>query len=194
MIIDVSKFQGNIDWKKLKNAGVEVAFLKTTQGIGYKDPDVSQDSLLAKTAGVKIGYYHFASLNDHDEVKDAQSEAKYFVSILKNLPKPDMPLILDIEENKAGLNKDEILVWIKTFFAQLVVSGYTDYAIYSYAPFLNENLPENHGLGNIKLWLAAYTVKPSLPKGWSSFYLWQFSSKGKIDGIKGNVDLSRKVI
>lgn len=193
MIVDVSHYQGNIDWKKLKTAGVEVAFLKTTQGIGYKDPDVVEDSKLAKASGVKIGYYHFASLNDPDEVKDAQNEAKYFVDIIKTLPKPDMPLILDIEENKLKISKPEVLAWIKAFFQQLQILGYSDYALYSYAPFLNENLPENHGLGTIKLWLAAYTVKPILPKGWSSFWLWQFSQKGKVDGIKGNVDLSRKI-
>jgi lysozyme len=191
MIIDVSKWQGDVNWLKVKAAGVDSAFLKASQGINYMDPRVLIESREAVAVGVKIGYYHFASLNDKKVVQDAKAEAQYFVKVIKTLPKADLPLILDIEENKLGISPIEVLNWVKTFFMELEALGYKDYALYSYTPFLDKNLPANHGLGGVKLWLAAYKAKPDIPKGWVDYWLWQYSNKGRINGINADVDLNK---
>ena len=59
--------------------------------------------------------------------------------------------------------------------------------IYSFTPFLNANLPANHGLGTIPLWLAAYVSSPSpiLPKGWNTYEIWQYSDQGQFKGKDG---------
>lgn len=194
-VIDVSKWQGDIDWKKVKASGINQAYMKATQGVGYMDPNVKRESAEAIAAGVQIGYYHFSSLNDHNETQDATEEARWFVKVIKQLPKNTLPIVLDIEENKAlegqkPLSKDEVLAWIKAFFQELQVLGYNDFVLYSYTPFLDANLPTNHGLGGVKLWIAAYTPKPKMPKGWVGYWLWQYSCKGKVEGIKGDVDLN----
>lgn len=188
-VIDVSKWQGKIDWYKVNNTVQEV-YIKATEGIGFIDPSCKENASAAAEAGLKIGYYHFASLNDKEEIQDAKLEAQYFVKILKTLPTPSLPVVLDIEENKAKLTPDEVLNWIRAFFMELEALGFHDYMLYSYTPFLNTNLPKNHGFGGVKLWLAAYTETPKLPSGWPGYYLWQYSSEGKIEGIKGNVDLN----
>lgn len=192
MIIDVSKWQGSIDWTVVKknHPEIEGVFLKATEGVGYIDPQLSANFEKAGMAGFKIGYYHFASLNNTDAHNDAISEAKYFYSIVRLFPRT-MPLVLDIESNPSKLPKEKVLEWIKTFFSELEKLGETNVVLYSYAPFLNENLPANHGLGNIRLWLAAYTATPKLPYGWAKYWLWQYSSKGVIKGIKGKVDLNK---
>jgi GH25 family lysozyme M1 (1,4-beta-N-acetylmuramidase) len=85
-----------------------------------------------------------------------------------------------------------VLEWINTFFNEMKKLGYSNLILYSYTPFLDSNLPPNHGLGNIHLWLAAYVSasQPKLPKGWSSYFIWQKSAKGNVTGINGNVDMN----
>lgn len=192
-IFDISHHQGVIDWVKVVNSSFkpEGVFIKATQGVNYADPMLFKNAKGAKAAGLKIGFYHFASLNNKDEVADAKQEAKFFISQVKLAGVPDYPLVLDIEENPGKLTKDEVLNFINTFFYELAQAGFTDYVIYSYSPFFNENLPTNHKLGNIKLWVADYSDPLILPKGWTKQWLHQYTQTGKIQGITGNVDLNR---
>ncbi len=192
-ILDVSHHQGVIDWVKVVNSSFkpEGVFIKATEGLGYTDPKLISNAKGAKAVGLKIGYYHFASLNDKNELIDAKNEAKAFITAIKILPKNDYPLVLDIESNPGKLSKEEVLIWVNTFFYELAQNGYTDYILYSYSPFLNENLPVNHKLGNIKLWVADYSEPLILPRGWSKQWLWQYTQTGKIQGIVGNVDLNK---
>lgn len=192
-IIDVSRYQGKIDWIKVVNSSFkpEGVFVKASEGVGYTDPNLKINATGAKNAGLKVGYYHFASLNNRYALIDAKKEAEYFLSVIKDLPKNDYPLVLDIESNPGKLSKDEVLIWVNTFFYELSQKGHTDYILYSYSPFLNENLPANHKLGSVKLWIADYTEPLILPKGWTKQWLWQYTQTGKIQGITGNVDLNR---
>lgn len=193
MIIDISKYQGKIDWEKVKMNPevIKGVFIKASEGIGYCDPNLKDNALGAFKMGFKLGYYHFASLNDHNVVNDAEKEAYYFLSIIKGLPINTLPLVLDIEENKNQLTPLEVLTWIKAFFSTLEKAGFKDYVLYSYSPFLDKNLPINHDLNNIRLWIAAYTNILKLPKSWNTYWLWQYTQKGKVNGIIGNVDLNK---
>jgi GH25 family lysozyme M1 (1,4-beta-N-acetylmuramidase) len=85
-----------------------------------------------------------------------------------------------------------VLTWVKTFFATLEKNGFTDYVLYSYMPYLNANLPKNHKLGNIRLWIAQYRQKLTLPDGWDSSWMWQYSDSGSINGIAGKTDLNKQ--
>lgn len=193
MIIDVSKWQGNIIWKQVKAMHPEITgvFIKASEGIGYTDPFLVSNTVEANKVGLQVGFYHFASLNTVNIVADATSEARYFYSLVKNL-KCELPYVLDIEKNANNLPPKDVLLWIKSFFKELEVLGIDDYILYSYAPFLNDNLPQDHGLGGTRLWLAAYTAMPKLPKGWNKYYLWQYSSEGIVNGITGKVDLNKE--
>ncbi|MCW3084648.1 MAG: glycoside hydrolase family 25 [Bacteroidetes bacterium] len=192
--IDVSHNNGTINWAAVATNAtpVDFAYIKASEGVGYTDPTFKFNSEGAKKAGIKIGYYHFASLNTMNDVPDAKAEADYFMSIIKTAPAVDLPYILDIETNKVGLDPAHVLEWINTFFAEMKAGGYSDTALYSYTPFLDANLPANHNLGNVRLWIAAYVSAPApkLPVGWKEYYIWQKSAKGVISGITGNVDLN----
>lgn len=193
--IDVSHHNGIIDWNKVVKDVFkpEFVYIKTTEGTGYVDPKFLVNAQGAAKTSIKIGYYHFASLNSSDITNDAIKEAEAFVLTIKKAPAPTMPLVLDIETNKAKLSKEQVVLWVKTFFAELAKLGYTDVMLYSYTPFLNENLPINHGLGTYKLWIADYGPPLILPKGWDKAYIWQYSAKGKISGIATNVDLNKTI-
>lgn len=224
--IDVSENNGKIDWalvKQTTNFKVDFAYIKTCEGIGYNDKNRAVNANEAKSNGIKIGYYHFASINSLDVVKDSTAEANYFLQSLSGLPVGDLPPVLDIEKNecyknsvgatvtrKEATNADgtlkpsfkkqplltqqQMLLWINTFF-NIIKKTYPNYVLYSYTPFLNEHLPTNHGLENVPLWIAAYNnlAAPKLPNGWQKCWLWQNSCTGKINGIHGNVDLNKQI-
>lgn len=191
--IDVSHNNGVIDWSLVaKNATkVDFAYIKLSEGVGYQDPTFKFNSTQAKAYGIKTGYYHFASLNTTDDIADAKAEADYVISLLRAAPKADLPFVLDLETNKVGLDKEKVLEWIEAFFHEFRFQS-TDVMLYSYTPFLDSNLPTTHTLGAYPLWIAAYVNgAPKLPHGWSNYRIWQYSSKGVVSGIKGNVDLNK---
>lgn len=193
--IDVSHHQGKIDWNKVATANtpkVEFVYIKASTGVGSIDPKALYNATEAKKNGLKIGYYHYCSLNNEDELQDSTDEANWFIKTMKGLPQADLPAVLDIEDPQilSSLDDGEVLAWIKNFFKVLSNSGYK-YVLYSYSPFLDQHLPANHGLGDVPLWIAQYRTSLTLPKGWSKYYLWQFSAKGKINGISTDVDLNK---
>lgn len=197
MIIDISENNGTIDWHKVpsNNPKVEGVFIKASEGVGFTDRKLQYNATQAHLAGIPIGYYHFASLNDVNHPKeDAAKEANYFLSTLINCPHETLPLVLDIETNKAGLKPDQVVDYISSFFDVLTHAGKKGFVLYSYSPFLNANLPKDHHFGNIPLWVAQYSneSQPHLPNGWQNYYLWQYTNKGKVNGFLGNVDLNKK--
>lgn len=195
--IDISHFQGQINFDKIKmnKPTVDFVFIKATQGTNYTDDKFYVNVLGCSKAGIPFSFYHFATLNEANVKQDAANEANYFISVIKKALPPQLPLVLDIEvgDPKVQLDTFEVLTWIKTFFGTLDDSGYKNYMLYSGTPFLNTHLPKSHNLGNIPLWLAAYTSKPVpiLPHGWNEYTIWQYSDKGNIQGISGFCDLNR---
>jgi lysozyme len=194
--IDLSHNNGTINWTKVKASQPALSFvyLKATQGVGYKDPAAVTNATGATQAGIKLGYYHFASLNNILDIPgDASSEAKYFDSILKTLPPAQLIPVLDIETNEKNLNTQQVQQWITTFLATMNSLGHKEVMLYSYKPFFDANLPVNHPFGNLPLWLAQYrnVAAPSLPVGWTKFTIWQYTDKGIVTGINGNCDLNK---
>ena len=196
-IIDISHHNSKINWLTVASQTVpfkiDGAIIKTSTGVGSYDPRAVYNATEAKKAGLKIGYYHYCSLNEEDELKDSTDEANSFIKILKTLPVADLGVVLDIEDPKKipSLDKNEVLAWIKNFFAVLEANNYKNYVLYSYKPFLDSNLPANHGLGNIPLWIAQYRTTLTLPVGWKTHWLWQYSDHGSVKGVIGNVDLNK---
>lgn len=194
MIIDISKYQNKINWFKVKQSkDLQGVYIKATEGVGYLDPMFKNHVTGAKTVNIPIGFYHFATLNSANVIADSAAEAKAFYEATKGIT-VGLPYVLDIEKNDIKLSKEDVLKWIQNFVLTLHTCGVNDIVLYSYTPFLNENLPTNHQLGlMLPLWVAAYASTYKLPNGWAKAYLWQYSQKGQVDGILGNVDLSKEV-
>src|SRR5574340_704027 len=116
--IDLSHNNGTINWTKVKTNSIPISFayIKATQGVGYKDPANVSHANGAAQSGIKTGYYHFASLNNNlDPVKDAADEAKWFDSVLKTLPPFQLLPALDIETNEKKLTTQQVQQWISSF-------------------------------------------------------------------------------
>lgn len=189
--IDVSQYQGQINWVDVANSKlVDFAFIRATIGVSNTDDRLLYNATNAHNNGIKLSYYHVATINDSNVEADARAEALFLIKTIKNLPKPDYPLILDLEANKSELPPAKIFAWVSAFFQTLFENSF-DYILYSYRWFLDANLPANHGFGNVLLWIASYTTKPTIPKGWNNYYCWQFTNVGRIPGIKTVVDINQ---
>ena len=185
--IDVSHFQGDVNWVKIKEQNVAFAYAKATQGSSFVDPKFKENQKNTKKAGLKHGSYHFYLTNE-DPVK----QAEHYLNTIQDLDEGQMLPMLDLEQGgiKGTVVKDkfqrDVLLWLKTVEEKLGVRP----IIYTNNPFSNEYL-DHPEFSNYHLWLAEYGVKePRIPKTWQKkgWAIWQRSERGKLDGVHGDVD------
>lgn len=182
--IDVSNWQGTINFKKVKDSGVQIVYTKATEGTYYTDPFFKTNYTEGKSQGLKMGFYHF--FNPENE-SSTIAQANYFVNAIGNL-KPDCRLALDFEKTN-NLDKKTLSNLAKVFFREVKRLSGVDVVLYTYTNFALNNFTEE--LSIYPLWIAEYgVVKPSLNSIWSSWVGFQYSSSGSIPGINGNVDLN----
>lgn len=180
--IDVSKYQGKIDFEKVKAAGIRYVFVRATEGITYQDAFFKQNLQEAREAGLVIGAYHFYETDD-----DPVSQLNNFTSLV-SLQAGDLPPVVDIEKLH---DKDQVDLTenIQTYLNGLERHYKTKPIIYSGKNFANKYITT---FSDYPLWLAEYqSLYPTLPQGWDKWTFWQYSQTGKVDGISGDVDINR---
>ncbi|ODA09256.1 GH25 family lysozyme [Paenibacillus polymyxa] len=187
--IDVSRYQGKIDWKAVKEDGISFAFIKASQGQRYVDPTFITNAKGAKEAGVLLGAYHFL---DATSVEAAKAEAWHFAEVLEQVgggKSLDLPPVMDYENNPGNLSKTLISAVALAFLLELERITGRKPIIYTGNAFAANF---NASLGGYPLWIARYsdTRVPSDTVTWKRWDIWQYSDSGKIAGIKGNVDLN----
>lgn len=182
--IDVSRYQGNINWEKLKKNNpqetpIYFTYIKATEGKNIKDPKFKRNWKNSKKAGFIRGAYHYFT-----ETSSGEEQAKAFTSSVK-LEKGDLPPMVDVEEipkNRKKFNK-ELKIFIKA------IERYYDTKpiIYSSPEYKKRYL--NDGFyDKYPSWVAHYYVKEPDTERWD---IWQFTDKGKIPGIGHDVDINR---
>lgn len=193
LLIDTSKWNGVIDWNKVKAdpQNIKGVIIKASEGGTSRHPTIYKQADGATAAGLPVSYYHFATWNSEDEVQDAADEARFFLSVIKGAPKPSFPLVLDIESNNPiQYTKQEMIDYVSSFVKTVQDAGY-EIAIYASPGFLNSYLPANHPFTNLPLWVADFTGAINPVPGWKKIWLHQYSESGKVAGISGNVDMDR---
>lgn len=190
--IDVSQFNGDIDWKAVSNSGVKFAFIRvagrySVSGTIYDDTKFEQNIKNAKANGVKVGVYFFTQAVNTNE---AIEEARYAISKIKPYG-VDLPIVIDSEsvEGKgrhAAIGVSDRTKVVKAFCDEVSNSGYTP-MIYASTSWLNSMLNMSE-LSAYKVWVAQYNH--TLEYG-GSYNIWQYTSEGSINGISGNVDCNR---
>lgn len=184
--IDVSYVQKNIDWKKVKEAGIEFVFAR----IGYGREVFQKDAMFeshysgAKSVGMLVGGYHYSYALD---TEGAMQEAKACLAMLKDKTF-DLPIAYDIEESKQFvLSPDTLYSIYKTFAGILEANGYKCML------YTNKNWMTNKwdkttiSADGVPIWMAQYN-KTMTYSGPSKISIWQNSSSGNIVGIAGRVD------
>ena len=181
--IDVSHYQGKIDWARVREDGIKFAICKCTQGLNYKDPTYDENKKGVRENGIVFGSYHFAN------AMDAVQEADWYLANVGDIKDGEM-LVLDWEKTHANPP-----VWCKKFLDRVKAKTGKTPLFYSYqAKVLAITWPEI--CNDYPLWEARYPLNdvgvmgtPPLTGSWADWKIWQYSSKGKVDGIIGNVDM-----
>ena|GEM_PF-496480 len=182
-IIDVSHWQGDIDFAKVRADGIQGVYIKATEGIGYADPMFKINATNASSTGLKIGFYHFAHANN-----DPTKEVDWFLTTIQGLSY-DLPLVLDIESNK-GLSKPQISTFADKWMQEMIRRTNRTPLLYTYTSFAKSCLDKS--LNKYPVWIAHYSSdeKPGDNGVWEEWKIWQYSDAGKVSGIAGNVDLN----
>ena len=181
--VDVSVYQGNIDWNKAKADGIEFAIMRAGYGkyVSQKDKYFDQNMKNANAAGLPCGVYWFSyALTPEDAIKEA--DACY--EVIKNY-KLEYPVSFDMEtESQMKLPKETVAQIIEAFCGRMESYGYYT-TLYTYASFLNYKV-DDRIFDKYDIWVAHYnTSKPAFNRNYG---LWQYSCTGSVWGITGNVD------
>lgn len=189
--IDVSKWNGDIDWDKVKNAGVEFAIVRagyrgSVTGSLVQDPYFEANMKGAAAAGMPVGIYFFTQAVNEVE---AVEEASMVLKLIREY-KLDYPIFIDTEgaggNGRAdGLDVETRTLVCEAFCRTIENAGYRA-GVYGSRNWYNNRL-ETKRLENYCIWLAEYR---SVPIYQGYYQMWQYTSKGKVDGIKGNVDMN----
>lgn len=187
LLIDVSKWDKDIDWKKVKESGVEYAMIRLgTQKALDKESVIDEyfekNYNGAKEAGIKVGIYYFSYAND---TEDAKEQAEWVLEKIKDLDL-DLPVCLDWESwkyfSEFDMSLHDLNETAKMFLDTIKEKGY-DVINYSSKSYL-ENVWD---LKEYNTWLAHYTMNTNYQ---GDFLIWQFTESGIIPGIKGTVDVN----
>ncbi|PFJ03210.1 GH25 family lysozyme [Priestia megaterium] len=189
-VIDISHHNTINDWKKVAADGVKAVYIKLTEGKSYADEDAYKNYLGAKNAGLRVGFYCYSHCTN-----DYRKEVDFFLSKLGKM-KPDLPHCLDLEENK-GQSKAKVnaftLAWLgyiqkKTAITPILYTGYSFLSNFTSAVAVK-----------YPLWVARYAGGSKRPIGfdnpgnsnlWNRWAMFQFTDEGRINGIRGNVDVN----
>lgn len=193
MFIDLSYWNHHaktIDFTKVK--GVDFVIHKLTQGTSYLDPTALARCRKANESGIPVGYYHFATINSRNVLADARMEAAFFKRQLAKHPVTTAFNALDLEVNEIGLSAADLKLWVETFMTE---SGCS--VLYSYSSYLKDLIRAGVTLDHKPdLWIARYSVVAPNPNDFRNLgqaKYWQYSSKGTVQGIDGNVDLNKNL-
>jgi GH25 family lysozyme M1 (1,4-beta-N-acetylmuramidase) len=184
-----------VNWGSVHQWGrASFAFIKATEGGGYRNPSFSSDYAAAASANIIRGAYHFArpsGVSAAQIVYFATAEANQFTQALGSLDGPgNLPPVLDLED-AGSLNPAQLSLWVQTWLNRTAaVTGRTP-IIYTNPSFWTGNMANSTGFARYPLWLAAYGVaSPPAIGGWAGYTFWQFTSTGSIPGASAGLDVS----
>ena len=188
--IDVSKWQGTIDWNAVKSSGISFVVIRcgyrgSSTGVLVKDPMFEANIKGATKAGLKVGLYFFSQAVNE---KEAVEEASMAIALAKDY-KISYPIFIDTEWTSGGrangISKDTRTAVCKAFCETIKSAGYTP-GVYACKSWYQDSLNVS-SLNGYKIWLAQYASQPTYS---SRYDMWQYSDKGKVNGISTNVDMN----
>jgi lysozyme len=183
--VDVSHYDGAIDWGKVKAAGISFAIIKATENTNFIDPEFAANWKFAGLNGIIRGGYHFL----RPEV-DPVAQADYFLATLGPSLPGDLPPSLDLEVTD-GLSGAAVAQSALAFVARLQEKTGRTPIIYTSASFMS-SIGNPVGFDPYVLWVAHWTnMCPNLPPEWMGWSVWQNSSTGSVDGIPSMVDVDQ---
>lgn len=184
--VDVSHHNGTINWPQLKNEGIAFAYIKTTEGMSHTDSNYKANYAQAKQADIKVGMYHFYTFG-----LDGKMQAQHFIRHA-SVAGADLIPAIDVEHspsNHYSSNKDyreQVIIELQ----QLENSIYQHYGVHPliytnkdcYKLYIKDRFPQN------LIWMSNLHNEPTVED--NEWVIWQFSHTGRLNGVKGNLDLN----
>ena len=185
--VDVSRWQGDIDWARLRRYGANFAYIKATDGGDHLDPKFHENWRAAERAGIKRGAYHFFYW-----CRTAASQADWFI---RNVPKEKgaLPPVLDVEFNhqsncKRRWSREDVLEKMQVFMDRLERHYGQRPVIYTAPDFYDAYL--KGAFPHHPFWLRSVAAHPSKVYPGRDWLFWQYSGTGLSSAVRGNIDLN----
>lgn len=176
--VDVSAYQGNIDFKELKKQDIQFVYVKATEGVDHTDSQFENNFRNAKKAGLHTGAYHFVNFE-----QDGKSQAEHFINTVPN-EKDSLPPVIDLElygdyvthpmdKDKVQAIVHDMLIRLEEYYGKTPVI-YTNYNTYN--TYLADAFAE------IPIWICDVSDQTPELKGGHEWIFWQYSQRGLLDG------------
>jgi len=185
--IDVSKYQGDIDWAQVKSSGVKFAYIKATEGGDHPDAKFQQNWNGAKAVGLPRGAYHFVYW-----CRPWHEEMRHFIQTVPKEPDA-LPPVLDVEATpeskkcKRRLERGPVVAEMREMLRAMERHYGKKPVIYSTVDFYEAILSPNE-LEDYPIWIRSTKYSPHVRYGSRNWHFWQYQSDAQIPGIVGNVD------
>jgi len=174
--IDVSSYQGKINWKKVSDSNISFVFIRSSMGID-KDCKFEDNYKGAKINNIPIGVYHYYRPNEN-----SIRQANNLINIVKGCDL-NFPIVLDIETRSTIQSDKKLIIELHRFCSKVESELGQKPIIYSGDSFFSYVLKDE--FEGYELWIADYSNKPN-----NRCKFWQYSQTGQIDGITGDIDLN----
>jgi lysozyme len=207
--VDVSRFQGSIDWPSVAGSGIRFAFVQASRGSGADctvkpaqcgpDPFFATNRGAAEASGIRVGAYHraFAAGATLAEARaDAIAESDVFLAQVGSLQRGELVPVIDVEAPFTGMTATSLRAWVRVWVKRVNKRLGRKPMIYTNATsWAATGNTTEFAKARYPLWVAEWGVShPTVPAAnWAGrgYSVWQFTSSGKVPGISGRVDMDR---
>lgn len=184
--IDISHWEGKINFRHVRQSGIRIVYIKATQGTNYVDPDFERNYREAYKENLDVGFYHYVTATNTEE---AREEAIFFASKIKD--KVQYARAAMDFETFGDLTTSEVREIALHFLRTLEDEVKYRPVIYSDSSNASSRF-DDYQLVKYPLWIADYgVVRPDMENHWSKWSGWQYTDKGRVRGISGEVDRNR---
>lgn len=183
--IDVSKWQGTINWTKVAGAGVKFAIIRVSDGKNTIDAKFESNWAGAKAQGIVVGAYQFFRPS-----QDPIVQADILLDKMGTLQPGDLPPVIDVEDN-GGMSSSAVAAAVKKWIDHVEAATGVKPIVYTGRYFWQDYV-KSTAWSDYNLWIAHYTNGcPNIPSQWSNWAMHQYSESGSVPGISGGVDMNR---
>lgn len=182
--IDVSKWQGQINWDAVKNDGVHYAFIRSNNGTNILDEFFAYNWAEAKRVGIKRGAYQYFRAN-----QDPIAQADKFLATVGAMDADDLPPVIDVEDHE-GSTPAQLAANVGAWIQRVEAATGKRPIIYTGLYFWKDHVGSDAYV-DYPLWIAQYGRQcPDIPAPWTTWAFWQITSTGRVAGVSGDVDVN----
>jgi lysozyme len=183
--IDVSKWQGDVNWTKVAATGVKFAFVRVSHGVNTIDGWFESNWEEAHAAGLHVGAYQY-----FEPGQSATAQADIMIEKMGTLQPGDLPPVIDVESH-GNLSSTKVAAAVTTWVQRVEAATGVKPIIYT-GRFFWQDYVKTAAFADYPLWIAHYTNGcPNLPSQWSDWTFHQYTDKGTVNGVSGPTDMNR---